>query len=343
MMMCMPTTAQAGFYRSHATIKDETAANSTFSFPKLKHRIPMTVKNVQVSCMNRLYTGFGFRNDSGGMEFYSEESKQRLAESTDEAIVMLRSQMSELESLLADAQTIYYDGLEHIDEWKDNLHMKESELSCLKDDLQQLIEQGKAGIIEETERERQRYILRKDISDMKSKIAKIKRKIDTFNSSYFKMSHLESLVGELESEIVDKEKQKSTLSTFTVEKNGILTFPMVNNRRQKAVCVFANILDYLSYVVMVFETGYDNFPKNCDCIVMNNPVNFMKMLVSVDTYDYIFCFFPDTILYKSLEETIIQRDAPRAVSMGRYFCGNISLYDYLMSFADNDDSDVNEK
>ncbi len=342
-MMCMPTTANPGFYRSHATVKGETTANSTLSFPKLRHRVPLAAKNVQVSCMNRIYTGFGFRNDNGGMEFYSEDSKQCLAETTEEMIEQLRSHLLDLKSKLSDEQTIYDEGSEHIDEWTADLHTKETELSRLNDDLQQLIEQGKAGAIEETERERQRYILRKDITDMKSKVSQVKRKIDTYKASYCKILQLESLIGELESEIADKEKQKTTLSTFTVEKNGILTFPMVNNRRQKAVCVFANILDYLSYVVIVYETGYDEFPKNCDCIVLNDSANFMKMLVSVDTYDYIFCFFPDTILHKSLEETIIQRDAPRAVSMGRHFCGHTSLYDYLMSFGDDDEPNENDK
>ena len=323
-------------------MKGETAANSTFSFPRLRYRVPLAAKNVQVSCMNRIYTGFGFRNDNGGMEFYSEDSKQRLAETTEELIEQLRSHLSDLKTKLSDEQTIYDKGSEHIDEWTADLQTKEAELACLNDDLQQLIEQGKSGVIEESERERQRYILRKDITNMKSKVSLIKRKIDSFRASYSKMSQLESLIGELESEIADKEKQKTTFSTFTVEKNGILTFPMVNNRRQKAVCVFANILDYLSYIVLVYDTGYEEFPKNCDCIVLNAPTNFMKMLISVDTYDYIFCFFPDTILHKSLEETIIQRDAPRAVSMGRHFCGNTSLYDYLMSIG-NDDSNENDK
>ena len=342
-MMYMPITANPGFHRSHATIKGETAANKTISFPMMKRSIPLTAKNVQVSCMNRIYTGFGFRNDNGGMEFYSEDSKTLLAENTEEMIELLRSYMSDLKTKLSDVQTIYLEGSMHIEEWKADQQKKEKELSRLNGDLQQLIEQGKAGAIGETERERQRYLLRKEINDAKSKVAEIERKIKSFNTSYYKMLQLESLIGELESDITDKEKQKSTLSTFTVEKNGILTFPMANNRRQKSVCVFANILDYLSYIVMIYETGYDKLPKNCDCIVMNDPVNFMKMLVSVDTYDYIFCFFPDTILHKSLEETIIQRDAPRAVSMGRYFCGNTSLYDYLMSFGDDDNLDKNDK
>ena len=209
-MMCMPTTANPGFYRSHATVKGETAANSTLSFPKLRHRVPLAAKNVQVSCMNRIYTGFGFRNDNGGMEFYSEDSKQCLAETTEELIEQLRSHLSDLKTKLSEEQTIYDEGSEHIDEWTTDLHAKEAEFSRLNADLQQLIEQGKAGVIEETERERQRYILRKDITEMKSKVAQVKSKIDTYKASYCKMSQLESLIGELESEIADKEKQKTT-------------------------------------------------------------------------------------------------------------------------------------
>ncbi len=341
MMMSMSNTANTGFYMSHATVKGETVAGSLISFPRLKHRIPMAAKNVQVSCMNRLYKGFGFRNDNGGLEFYSEASKEHLAESTEETIVVLRSQLSDLKTMLAEEKAVYNEGLEHIGEWKDGFQKKEEEILRLNDDLQKLIEQGKAGIIEESERERQRYILRKDITEAKSILSRLEGKIDKYNASYCKMLRLESLVSELEVDIADKEKQKSVFSTFTVEKNGILTFPLVNSRRQKAVCIFANILDYLSYVVIVHETGYNEFPKNCDCIILNEPANFMKMLVSVDTYDYIFCFFPDTILHKCLEETIIQRDAPRAVSMGRYLCGNTSLYDFLMSFGD--DVNSNEK
>ena len=335
-MMNMSNTANTGFYRCHATVKNETVVNSSFSFPRLMRRIPMEAKNVQVSCMNRIYTGFGFRNDNGGMEFYSEDSKKSLAETTEKMIVALRSQLSDLKALLNGEQTIYSEGLKHIDEWKAGLQSKEEDLSRLNDDLQQLIEQGKVGAIEETERERQRYILRKEITEAKSVLKKIKCKIEKYDASYCKMLQLEALVSELEVDIADKEKQKSISSTFTVEKNGILTFPLQANRKQKAVCVFANILDYLSYVVIVYETSYNEFPKNCDCIVLNDSANFMKMLVSVDTYDYIFCFFPDTILHKCLEETIIQRDAPRAVSMGRHFCGRISLYDFLMSSGDDD-------
>lgn len=335
MMSSISNTTNTGFYRSHATVKGEDVSTS-FSFPRLKHRVPMAVKNIQVSCMNRLYTGFGFRNDNGGMEFYSEDSRKLLAETAEVTIVVLRSRLSVVKCLLDEQQAIHNEGLEHVDEWNANLQEKEEALSCLNDDLQQLIAQGKAGVIDKSERERQRYILRKEITEAKSVLKKIKCKIEKYNASYCKMLQLESLASELDTAIVDKEKQKSTLSTFTVEKNGILTIPLVSNRKQKAVCVFANILDYLSYFVIVSETDCNEFPKNCDCIILNDPVNFMKMLVSVDTYDYIFCFFPDTILYKSLEETIIQRDAPRAVSMGRHFPGNISLYDYLMSFGDGE-------
>lgn len=336
--MSLPITNNPCRYLTHVTVKGESAAHSLSTFPKLRHCVPMKAKDVQVLFINRIYSGFGFRNDNGGMEFFSEASRQYLSECSEKSIEPLRCHLSQLTNKLSDEQAIYDEGLEHIDEWSFDLQCQKEELSRLNDALCKLIKQGKAGVIEKTERERQRRFLRISIYEVKSKVSQVQQKIDNFHASYYKVAQLVALVGELESEIADKEKQKSAFLTLTVEKNGILSFPMVNNRRQKAVCVFANILDYLSYVVMAYETGYDNFPRNCDCIVMNDPSNFMKMLVSVDTYDSIFCFFPDTILHKSLEETIIHRDAPRAVSISKSFGGHTTLYDYLVSLGDDVDS-----
>ena len=331
--MCQTILDNASFYRTHASVKRETAINGFALFPNIEKLVSLDAKSVQVSCVNRLFNGYGFHNDAGGMEFYSDASKQCFIDSMDEVISQLRSQLSETKTKLVAEQYIFNEGSGHINEWTDELFHHSEELSRLNTDLLLLAEKGKSGAIEDSLREHQRNVLLKKIPKMRSKVYSVKRKINAYKSSYRKILRLNALIVEMENDITDKENIKSTFSTFTVEKNGITSFPFVANRKQKTVCVFANVLDYCSYLFMINEGGFNELPKSCDCIVMNDPENFMKMLVSVDTYDYIFCFFPNTILYKSIEETIIQRDAPRAVSMGRYFNGFASLYTYMSSLS----------
>ena len=330
-MLQTTTKRNIGLYRSPATEKKETVADS-LSF---SNYIPQTLKNVQVACLNKVYNGVGFRNDNGGFEFFSQASKHHLAEIAEKEIVTLYTQLFDIKKELYAQQKMFNEGSNHISDWITELHEQEDELARLKCEQKKIIEQGKAGTIDKKERERQRYLLRISINKTMSNLAKIKDNIDSYRLCEKKIMQLESLVEEMEIDISDKEKQKSNVSTFTVQKNGIITFPMVLKKKQNNVCVFANIMDYISYIVMVYEVGYSNFPKQCDCIVMNSPANFMQMLIHVDTYDHIFCFMPDTFLYKSLEKTIIQRELPRAESMEKYYTGYSSLYDFVMSLDEN--------
>lgn len=318
------------FNKSCAIVKGEDSASITMPFSKFGYCVPAAVKSVQVSCMNRIYDGFGIRNDRGGMEFFCEASKDYIEEPLANTITQLQDKLDRFQAQLSNEQVAYEEGLEDIHGWAADLQLKEENLSLFTDNLQQLIEQGKADTIEETERERRRYALRRKIYGITTQIEKYKERSVRFHTCHRKISHIETLIAELESFICDMKRQRSILSTFTIGKSDILTFSLVDNRRQKSVCVFANILDYLSYIALTCEADHSELPKNCDCIVLNAPVNFMKMLVSVDVYDDIFCFFPDTILYKTLEATVIQRDAPRAHSMSSFFSGSTSLYNYLM-------------
>lgn len=315
----------------HVTVKSERAATVPRIFPAFRSMLPLKMKEVQVSCMNVLYDGIGFRNDNGGMEFFCDAYQECLSRHLSDDISLLSSELDFFKGTLAHAEACYSEGAKHVSEWSEDLSDLNRRYGCCQEEQHQLILRGRVGDIEASERERRRYVLRKELTAVRRSIATISNHLDNYRKACQDVFMYRVMLNELDSEIADKECRRKVLSTLTVGKSGIMTILHTQGFRQKGCCLFSCFLDFVSYMYLVYETGYKSFPRGCDCIILNDYSNFMKMLLSVDTYDSIYCFFPATMIGKCLEQTIIQRGAPRAVSMAKYYDGYVTLFEYLLS------------
>ena len=112
---------------------------------------------------------------------------------------------------------------------------------------------------------------------------------------------------------------------FTVREPGVLTVPVYRNGKTSACCLFADILDYLSYLSLASSAG-SHLPRGCDAIIMNDFRNFASMVVDSDEYAYVHCLFPQDAAGRTMEKTILRRN-DRAHSSVRNYRGFTSLYE----------------
>lgn len=299
--------------------------------------IPHTVKDVQVTCMNRLYKGVGFRNDNGGIEFYSDDCRQQLARKIEHEVLLLRERLDLAEE---ERDAVNYNLAmcqEHIAGWNDDLHRLEEEYQQIQEQLECLVLQPMEG--DEADKRKLRNQLRKELRRNETERAEKKNLIDGYHECITRKQYLELFIQELTLKIDQKEKDVVAAGTLTVEQPGILTLSFLRGAKSKSCCVFADVLDYLAYVRLANDNKTEGFPRNCDSIVLNDPRNFLKLLLHCDNYEHIYCFFPDTISGRTMEETVIKRNGSRAVSMTHLYSGSVTLFEH--STATDDVSPLN--
>lgn len=292
--------------------------------------IPYTIKDVQVTCMNKLYTGIGFPNDSGGMEFFSDSCRLRDPSRHEDDLVSLHGQLESMERELGRLSEDQILNAGHITEWQEALSRKEEESRQAADDLDHFVAQAKQGEIDEKEKARVLGLLKNELRVVTKERDKIARKVNAYFEGKSRSWFLAMCIMEMKQKIKEKDLSLSSFSTFTAGQPGLLTFPLVKGVKCKSCCLFADVLDYLAYICLSGKTRKDDIPRNCDSIVLNDPRNFLKMLISCDIYDHIYCFFPDTVTGKTMEKTILRRFDPRAVSMSYLYESQVTLYEYSM-------------
>lgn len=334
--MAMLQTIQRTFQRKSSNVKHETYCNSSrlnIYYP-IKPDARAVLKNVQVSCMNRIFSGVGFRNDNGGLEFISDDFKEKHSVSTEEFINDLRNKQSVLEEEFEFLQQEISRGNDAIDKWQSDYEDLQSQLQDVQDSMQHLIMQGKSGLLSEEEKSRIRQQLKTENKRISGQMEALKKEIDGYYNNKTRFSFLSVALPELELKIKDKEKALAIANTFTIEQPGLLTFPWVKGIVAKSVCLFADMFDYLAYVYLSNNPDAKQLPCLCDNIVMNDPRNFMAMMLNSDSYDHVYCFFPHTYLGETIEQTILRRNDSRVVIMSDYYEGYTTLYEYAMTFED---------
>lgn len=331
MITCQPTTLRLS-HLNRASVMSNHGLHDEFRFSTktVADSYPVfLVKDVQVSILNRIFKGVAFYNDNGGMEFYSKSSQAYMLSHIEEDVASLRSQLDNYQKRRIRLEIIIGEKEEHLEEWRAAVHGLEQHLESMQQEMNELIARGKQGLIDAEEREHRRHVLHRQINTTKGKIKKVTKQLSDYEACCFQYALLDSLISEAECKIAAKEKSMSALSTITVEKPGLLTFFNVVGMRSSGCCVFFSTLDYLAYIHLLKHAGRNELPRKCDCIVLNNPKNLWQLLLSVDTYDSIYCFFPDTNVGNVLQSTIIQRDSPRAVGMVRHYAGKTTLAEYV--------------
>lgn len=288
------------------------------------------MKAVEVTCLNQVFSGIGFRNDNGGLEFFSEGLRNRLTSKAREDLDAMRSRLAKMEDEYDSVSSEILRGRLHITDWQQLSGGKKRELSGIKDDIDATLARSKSGEITEQDMKARYKVLGAERRRVEHQLADLRREISGYRSNLRRQNLLSICIEELRQHIDDKERELSVSNTFTIEQSGILTFPFIKGVRSKSCCLFADVMDYTAFVYLSGTPGRERYPKCCDGIVLNAPCNFSCLLSEIErsTYEYVYCFFPDTILYKTIEETIISRNGGKAVSMGVLYEGYVSLHEY---------------
>ena len=294
--------------------------------------LPHAVKGVSVPYMNKLYQGIGFRNDNGGIEFYSEDCKKRLSSKIEKDIDVLRKRLIQVGNKL---ESTCYDialARPHIAEWRSSLQHLEEDYLQVQGQIASLSVHPQTDLFADmSDKIKLRNKLLKKLRLIDENRNKQKNLLEYYQECVNYKGFLEYFVSELSMKIEQKQKDALAASTLSVQQHGILTLTFLREMKSKACCVFADVLDYLAYVHLANDIRTAGFPMKCDCAILNNPRNFLKLLLHCDTYDQIYCFYPNTISGKTMEETMIKRHGARAVSMSRLYAGHVTLFEYSMS------------
>lgn len=333
MIMCQP------LQRSTQCRASNVKAEGYYNPHKLKIYYPpkvdprVYIKHVEVSCMNRLFKGIGIRNNNGGLEFFCEEYMNKHHASASEYIDMLRKQKKAYEEEFETLGIELTRGNANIESWLNERSELEVQLQDISDSMQHLIMQGRTGQIAEEEKIRIRQQLKTENKKTTARMNHVKAEIDGFYKNQERHFLLSCILPELEEKIAVKEKELEIASTFTIEQPGLLTFPWIKGIVAKQVNLFADMFDYLAYVFLSTNPDAEKLPTLCDNIVLNDPRNFTDMLLSSVGYDHIYCFFPHTLLGKTIEKTILERfNSDRVMSLGDYYEGYATLYEYARTF-----------
>lgn len=291
------------------------------------------IKTVEVSCMNRLFQGIGFRNNKGGLEFFSEEYREKHCATASEYLDLLRKEKQQLEEEYENVQLEISRGNGSIDDWQEKYEELERQLQDVKDSMQHFIIQCKTGQIAESEKLRIRKQLGIEDRNIQRQLDCVKAEIDGYERNKERLSMLSCILPELQIKIDNKEKELAIAKTYTIEQPGLLTFPWVKGIVAKQVNLFADMFDYIAYVFLANNPDAEKLPTLCDNIVLNDPRNFTDMLLNSVGYDRIYCFFPHTLSGEVIEKTILTSiDARRVVSLSDYYGDYTTLYEYAKTF-----------
>lgn len=109
----------------------------------------------------------------------------------------------------------------------------------------------------------------------------------------------------------------------------VLMFSSSKKMTSHSCCLFADMLDYLSYLTLLGEPEGEKLPRNCDCFVMNDVNNFIAIMLDTISYDHVYCLFPNTDTGKTMEKTIISKNQSRAIAESELYNNYESLHEYV--------------
>lgn len=294
--------------------------------------VPSSMKNVEVLYLNKLVKGVGFRNNNGGMQFFSQDFKETAEGQKMVEYEKLRSLRDSLQKEKSELSLKVGDGDESLTRLHIELANLEDSLANVRVNIENLLSQSRQGLVTEEKKDVLRKELRRERNRLLKGIKACKEKLEKLPADKERLDILNVCISHLDAEISDCARQLSVVSSVTIDRPGLLEFPLTRGKRSKSCCLFADMFDYLSYIHVLGSTKKHRFPRRTDSFVMNDIRNFLSLMLHSDGYDHIFCFFPHTTLGETMEKTVIQRNQSCAVSMYGLYEGFVNLHEYVNHF-----------
>ena len=123
----------------------------------------------------------------------------------------------------------------------------------------------------------------------------------------------------------------STYQTVTLNHPGINYFPVQRKKKSDSCCIFAGMIDYLSYLTILKDYPEVNLPTGADCIVVNSVSNFVNGLLDCENYNKIYCMLPNTEVGAIMACTIRDRNKSKCRDSSKVYADYIDLQQYLKS------------
>ena len=119
--------------------------------------------------------------------------------------------------------------------------------------------------------------------------------------------------------------------TVTLNHPGINYFPVQRKQKSDSCCIFAGMIDYLSYLTILKDYPEVNLPTGADCIVVNSVSNFVNGLLDCENYNKIYCMLPNTEVGAIMACTIRDRNKSKCRDSSKVYADYIDLQQYLSS------------
>ncbi len=292
--------------------------------------VPQDMKMVEISCLNKVYRGFAFSNQNGGLEFYNEDYRRNISASDWNILNEYKREESRLSNEIAAIEKEIRDGDGKMEDETKRLIGMETRLDQAQEEFEQLKEKVRKGQLGMDEINRQRSILMTEINQLSKGIPELEGEIEVFLHKKRLLPFLNLRLRALRIELAERSRNLSVPQTVSIDKQGVSFFPKFEGITTLHVCLFASFIDYLAYKTLCADERLSQRLGliKCDCIVMNNPSNFIQMMIDSDGYDVVHCFFPNTISGEVMERSIMSRN-PHGVSETHIYAEVGCLYNYV--------------
>jgi len=114
---------------------------------------------------------------------------------------------------------------------------------------------------------------------------------------------------------------------FTVRKSAITFLPRVAGSRSSCCCLFADFMDYLSYLTLI-DRRVALFPEG-DTVIMGNVQNFHDMLLESKPYYKVACFFPSSQAGQVMFHTVKEERKGYTTDYSFAYCEATNLLTYV--------------
>jgi hypothetical protein len=106
-------------------------------------------------------------------------------------------------------------------------------------------------------------------------------------------------------------------SPVTLKYPGLCHFPKSKASRTRECCLFVDFLSFLGYQSRLRQLQ-DPDMVDCDCLVMNNPCNFLDFIIDSENYEKPYCVFPKDDVGATLLRTLKSRRETCVVDFSRF-------------------------
>ena len=297
--------------------------------------LPSSARFVEVLCLNKVYKGLGFRNKFGGLEFFNEDYRKQLSEQSSLDLEAYREREAGMRADIEAQEQEITEGNFILEQQNLRFQTLEGQLESTLDELEALKARHRQGEVCSKDAILRRNRLIAESRRLENDITALENDIDVTINKKKQLPYERLVLEELEAKIQEREVSMKAERTITIDQMGISLFPKFKEIPTLECCLFTSFLDYMAYKTICREDislmGEEHII--CDCIVLNNPSNFIELLLEAAPYDKVHCMFPSTVAGRVMCETMKSCN-PHAVDHYEFYENDVTLYAFVSSFAE---------